>query len=286
MKLLKILRGAFCITYISILLIVINIVQLASLLLLPLNRRWFMLYNMGCQHFFCATAIHATRLCGNRITTSGDVLRQENALLFSNHQTAVDIVLIWTLSLESKTSSWVRWFAKDVLKYVPGVGWGLMFTNTVFLKRNWAKDANSIAATFARLRNGKVPTWLMIFPEGTRATPEKLAKSQAFAASKRLPHLEHVLVPRSKGIHSSLQGLQGSLSAVYDLTIQFNGKIPTALEYFTVGNFVSHVHIRRYDIKDVPTRERDLNTWLVNVFFEKDLRMIENLSGATAQPSV
>ena len=272
---LRCLRGYACILFISCLLIVINIGQLASLILLLLNRRWFTLYNMGCQHFFCATAIHATRICGNKNIMTGDSFRQENALLFSNHQTAVDIVLIWTMSLEAKTSSWVRWFAKDILKYVPGVGWGLMFTNTVFLKRNWAKDANSIAATFARLRDGKLPTWLMIFPEGTRATPTKLAASQAFAASKGLPHFKHVLMPRSKGVHSSLQGLSGSLTAVYDLTIQFDDKIPTALEYFTVGGFTSQVHIRRFDIKDVPTRERDLNTWLINVFQEKDLRLAE-----------
>ncbi len=270
---IRALRGCACIFFISTLLIVINTGQLFSLVLIPFSRRWFILYNMGCQYFFCKVAIHATKICGNRMVMTGDAFRQENALIFSNHQTAVDIVLIWAISLEANTSSWVKWFAKDILKYVPGVGWGLMFTNTVFLKRNWAKDSNSIAATFARLRNGKLPTWLMIFPEGTRATPEKLAASQVYAASKGLPPLKHLLVPRSKGVHASLLGLSGSLTAVYDVTIQYEGKVPTAIEYFTVGGFTSHVHMRRFDIKEVPTRERDLNTWMLKVFQEKDQRM-------------
>jgi 1-acyl-sn-glycerol-3-phosphate acyltransferase len=280
MKLLRAIRGYVCIVLIACFLFSANLCQLGSLIFLPFSRRWFTLYNMGCQYIFCNIAIAGGKFCGNKMIVTGDVPRRENALVFSNHQSAIDILLIWTWSMQCGAVAWIKWFAKDVLKYVPGVGWGLLFTNAVFLKRNWAKDASSIGATFAKLREGRLPTWLVIFPEGTRINPAKLATSRAFAESKGLPVLNNVLLPRGKGIHASLQGLGSGLSCVYDVTIQFEGRIPSAIEFFTVGNFTVYMHTVRYELRDMPTRERGLNAWLLNVFQEKDKRMTARRLGA------
>jgi 1-acyl-sn-glycerol-3-phosphate acyltransferase len=270
MTILRVIRGWAVIATLVILLVPVNVFQVLSLLILPLNRRWFMRFNMEIKQRFCAAVARGAWLCGNSLQLTGDRPRVENTLVFANHQSMIDIILIWMWATPLRTVGWIKWFAKDSLKYVPCVGWGMMFVNTLFVKRDWAKDADSIRATFAKLRNGSLPTWLVIFPEGTRMKPAKLAASQAYAKAKGLEVFDHVLMPRSKGIHASLQGLSGHLASVYDITIQYLGPIPSLTEFFTVGGFNVIFHVKRYEIAELPTRERELNQWLMTSFAGKN----------------
>jgi lysocardiolipin and lysophospholipid acyltransferase len=108
---------------------------------------------------------------------------------------------------------------------------------------------------------------------------QRKLRSNRLSLRKGLPVLQHVLLPRGKGIHASLQGLEGHLQAVYDLTIIYEGVAPTIAQIFLRGGYTIRFHAVRYDIKDVPTRERDLNAWLLNIFIEKD-KLMAKASGA------
>lgn len=277
-QLAKAIRGWLTIIVVCLALVPVNISQLTTLLVLPFNRRLFMRLNMGIKRLYCGFVAKVSAWCGNELVVTGDLPRQENAIVFANHQSMIDIILIWRWSYDAQTTGWIKWFAKDVLKYVPGLGWGMMFVNTLFVKRDWAKDASSIRATFAKLREQKLPTWLVIFPEGTRMKPSKFAASRAHAQRKGLPVFDHVLLPRGKGIHACLQGMSGHLSAVYDVTIQYDGGVPGAIRYFTVGGYKARLHTIRYEITTVPERERDLNQWLLGVFDKKDKLMASGLN--------
>jgi len=283
MKALRATRGVIAIIAIVLILVPVNFSQVCSLALLPFSRHWFMRVNMSIKHFFCATTARIAVLCGNKLIATGDLPRQENSIIFANHQSMADVLLLWLWCLPSDTIRRIKWFAKESLKHMPGIGWGLRFVNTVFVKRDWSRDAESIRATFARIREGNLPTSLVIFPEGTRMKPDKFASSQAYAKRKGLPVLQHVLLPRGKGVHASLQGLEGHLQAVYDLTIIYEGVAPTIAQMFLHGSYTIRFHAVRYDIKDVPTRERDLNAWLLNIFIEKDKLMAEAAAAAGRQ---
>lgn len=63
---------------------------------------------------------------------------------------------------------------------------------------------------------------LLFFPEGTRYTPEKHAVSMEFAAKTGLPHLKHLLIPRTKGFFAITQQLRNHFDAVYSGTLCFN----------------------------------------------------------------
>ena len=56
--------------------------------------------------------------------------------------------------------------------------------------------------TFARFSEQNIPLWLMIFAEGTRITPAKLARSQDLARQRGLSTGDQVLV------HTSGHGVQ------------------------------------------------------------------------------
>ena len=267
------LRGCFAIALMLVLLIPTNIAQISSVLLLLISRRLYMRWNMEVAQLYCGTVAKMALFCGNKLVLTGDAARAETTLIFANHQSVIDIIMIWVWGLRLRTIGWIKWFAKDSLKHVPGIGWGLYFVNTLFVKRDWAKDADSVRATFSKIRKGNLPTWLVIFPEGTRMKPAKLASSQDYARRKGLEVFDHVLIPRGKGIHASLQGLEGFIQSVYDVTLRYEGPVPGMTEFFLKGGFVIHLHAVRYDIKDVPTRERDLNAWLLSIFSEKNKRI-------------
>ena len=42
----------------------------------------------------------------------------------------------------------MKWMVKDIIKYVPGVGWGMLFLDCIFVKRDWTTDKESIRKTF------------------------------------------------------------------------------------------------------------------------------------------
>jgi len=66
----------------------------------------------------------------------------------------------------------------------------------------------------------------------------------------------------------------GIIDAVYDLTIGYIGNIPqTELAIFTGFPKECHVHLKRYDIKDLPSDENDLGEWLREKWYEKDNRL-------------
>ena len=267
---LKTVRGLLGILSICLVLPVLNSLQMTSLILRPFSRRAFMRFNMGINQFFCAMVGRVAIGCGNKLVLTGDQPRYENAIAFGNHQSMIDIIMVWRWTAPYGIAGWIRWFAKYELKFVPGLGWGMQFLNTLFVKRDWSKDADSVRATFSTLRESNLPTWLMIFPEGTRMKPEKLKSSHDYAKRKGLKPLNHVLVPRGKGFHSSLQGMDGMIAAVYDLTFRYEGGIPSLYHFFTKGGCTVHLHSVRYDAAQIPRREREVNAWLMERFLEKE----------------
>ena len=63
---------------------------------------------------------------GARITTSGQKLpRNESAIVIANHVSWTDFYLIQELAMKANMLPYCRWFAKQQLRWVPFLGWGL-----------------------------------------------------------------------------------------------------------------------------------------------------------------
>lgn len=87
---------------------------------------------------------------------------------------------------------------------------------------------------FGKIKRNKHDVWIVLYPEGTRSTPQKLLEvrcslifgsspthfygiqSQAFARQKGKKELRTLLFPRTKGFISTIQGwsTQGELRAL------------------------------------------------------------------------
>jgi 1-acyl-sn-glycerol-3-phosphate acyltransferase len=267
--------------------LVVNVVQTASLVLLPFSRPAFRAVNRSCAAFWWGLCVWSgAQAYGTRLVLTGDpVPRGENAILVANHQQMSDIFVLMMLAYPVGRLGDLKWFVKDPLKYVPGIGWGMLFLDCLFVKRNWDADRSRIEATFSKFKRDQIPIWLISFVEGTRAKPEKIARSQDYARTRGLPELKNVLLPRSKGFAASVQGLRGHLDAVYDITIGFPPRAGQSSRPPSLWDIASgrarefHVHFKRYPSRELPSELSEdlsgeaLSRWLVERFQEKDALM-------------
>jgi 1-acyl-sn-glycerol-3-phosphate acyltransferase len=259
-------RAVPIVTFLFATLLVFNLAQTASVLLRPFSRRAFRRFNRWAADTWWGWCVLASRhLMDTRPVVTGDpVPPSENAVVVANHQDMPDITFLMDLARQKGRLGDLKWFVKRPLMFVPGVGWGMVFLDCLFVRRDWAADAGSIAATFARLRSDQVPLWLISFVEGTRITPAKRDRSRAFAASQGRRPLDRVQLPRTKGFVASVHGLRDHLDAVYDVTIAYPDGVPDLWQPR------AHLHVRRWPIAALPTAAGDLATWLLDRFEEKD----------------
>lgn len=249
-----------------------NFGQTSSLAVLPFSRRAFRKINRWFADTWwghCVTM--AELLYDAHVYLTGDAIPpRENAIVVANHQQMPDITALMLFARTKGRLGDLKWFVKDELKYVPGVGWGMVFLDCLFVKRDWHTDADSIERTFASLRKGKVPLWLICFAEGTRLSPKKIERSRAFAEEQGLKPLEHVLQPRTKGFVASVQGLRDHVDAVYDVTIGYENGVPTLWQYIQGLAPVAHMHWLRVPVADLPETDEELELWLQKRYEVKD----------------
>ncbi|MCM2279706.1 MAG: lysophospholipid acyltransferase family protein [Oligoflexia bacterium] len=275
------LKSAFSVLLLGLTLPPLNLAQLASVAVLPFSGRFFRRINRACAGLwwrFCVFCLEKPLQV--KIAVTGDALPAggENALLFANHQGATDPLALLPLAWRAGRLSSLKWFAKEPLKYVPFVGWGMLFLDCVFLRRSWAEDRAGIERAFARLLAHPEPFWLVTFSEGTRRTPAKLARNQEYARGRGLVPFRHVLLPRSKGFVAAVQSLQPRLNAVYDVTLGYEGGGAGLADLILGRTRAIHIHLRRHPIESLPMEGEALANWLLARFAEKDA-LLESFQG-------
>ncbi|KAJ3222924.1 1-acylglycerol-3-phosphate O-acyltransferase [Clydaea vesicula] len=97
-----------------------------------------------------------------RYQVDGKVL-DEPAVYICNHQSSIDLLAIGTV-FPKKCSM----LAKDELKYYPILGWYMILSKAVFIKRKNRTDAIETMQNVG-LKIKKDKTSLFLFPEGTRS---------------------------------------------------------------------------------------------------------------------
>ena len=209
---------------------------------------------------YCSDEFH-NKLLEKKLGTS--------QLVVANHHTELDWIFCWQLADRAGLLGGCRALVKDVLKFVPVIGWSSWMTGDVYLTRSWEKDKSHMPAKVTALEEQPNPTWLFVFPEGTRLTAAKLKASQDFASSRDLPHLVHHLVARTKGFCLMASTLRGGL---LDLTfVQGEDSAPPTLLSLLSGRTVdTRVIVREFDLETVPKDPEQASAWLHQLWQEKD----------------
>ncbi|XP_054887456.1 1-acyl-sn-glycerol-3-phosphate acyltransferase gamma isoform X2 [Poeciliopsis prolifica] len=111
----------------------------------------------------------------------------------------------------------------------------------------------------------------LLYCEGTRFTEKKHQISMQVAENKGLPKLKYHLLPRTKGFTTTMQCLKGTVTAVYDVTLNFkDNKIPTLLGIVNGKKYKADLHVKRFSVEDIPDDEQECANWLHKLYQEKD----------------
>ncbi len=271
------LRGLFASLILGPTLLFANSVQIASLPVRLFSQRAFRkIMRFGANLWWGWCVLWAEKLHRTKVIISGDdVPERENTIVVANHVEMTDIPVIFSLARRKKRLGDLKWFVKDIVKYVPGAGWGLLFLDCLFVKRDWTADREKINHVFHKILQHRIPLWLISFVEGTRLKPAKLMLSNSYIEKLKLPPLKYVMMPRTKGFVASVQSLRGHIDAVYDLTIGYIDGVPTLWQWIKGSAKRAHLHVRRFAVSELPEDTEALTAWLIERFQEKD-RLLEH----------
>lgn len=230
---------------------------------------------------------------GIKFTISGleNIPRKENAYVIANHACFADFAIVHAVAIRKGMLSFCKYFVKDSVKYIPIFGWGMKIMGMVMLKRDWNKDRAKFASLFELFSGGKLPVYLVSYPEGSRITPSKLKRSHDYAEKNNLPRLKHLLLPRSKGFIATMLGLQTSdVHYLYDVTCTYYhekkglGSTWGFGEMFTssLDGYHVHIHVDRIPFSTLPKGEEELKSWIFNRFQQKD-RIVDQIGSIFEQ---
>jgi len=261
--------------------LVFSVVVIFPILLAIGGRRTFQKVASAIAHFYWTYMLKNLEIWGRwEVEISGDAIpMRESAFIIANHRWGLDWLMIFTVAARKGRLGVMKLFAKDSIKWIPGIGWGLWLLDFPFLSRNWTNDVRTIDRTFQSLKDRRLPFWLVSHLEGTRLTESKVKQSQDFAKKKDLPVFKNVLLPRTKGFIATVSSLRkaDAVKVLYDITIMYeDGRKDPRIFNAAVrqGGRVS-LHVKRYLISDLPTNEEELTQWLYDRWREKD-QLIES----------
>nr|XP_045380459.1 1-acyl-sn-glycerol-3-phosphate acyltransferase delta isoform X2 [Camelus bactrianus] len=203
----------FCYVFIASGLIV-NTIQLLTLLLWPINKQLFRKIN--CRLAYCVPSQLVLLLewwSGTECVIYTDPQAypkygKENAIVVLNHKFEIDFLCGWSLAERFGVLGGSKVLAKKELAYVPIIGWMWYFTEMVFCTRKWEQDRKTVSKSLLHLRDYPEKYFFLIHCEGTRFTEKKHQISMQVAQAKGLPSLKHHLLPRTKGFAVTVRSLR------------------------------------------------------------------------------
>ena len=218
--------------------------------------------------------------------------RQEWYLVVSNHQTWVDILVLQYVF--NRRVPFFKFFIKQQLIWVPFLGLAWWALDMPFMKRyskselaaNPEKKGKDLETTRRACEKFQtIPTSVINFVEGTRATPEKIRRRES-------PY-RFLLRPRSGGIAFALGAMAGILKAMIDVTIVYAdpsfrfwdlccGRITRVIMDIRVREIPAWINEGDYTA-DTEFRQR-FHRWISEIWAEKD-ELIATLRSEVAAAS-
>ncbi|KAG7283176.1 hypothetical protein CRUP_000538 [Coryphaenoides rupestris] len=279
------LKEAFAILVVGLVFVVsgltINLIQLVTCVLWPVNRQLYRRINTRLSYSLWSQLVmllewwsctECTLFLEHDSTL--DRLGKEHAIIILNHNYEIDFLCGWNMAERFGALGASKVLAKHELLKVPLIGWTWYFLEVVFCKRKWEEDKKAVTNGLNQLKDYPENMWVLLYCEGTRFTKKKHNISMEVADSKGLPRLKYHLLPRTKGFTTTLQCLRGTVTAVYDVTLNFrDGQVPTLLDIVKGRKYKADMSLRlvkRFPVDQIPEDEKECASWLHRLYQEKD----------------
>jgi len=221
------------------------------------------------------------------ITGQPEAMMQGHYMVLSNHQSWIDIPVLQKVLMYRVP--FLRFFIKSQLIWVPMLGLAWWALDMPFMKR-YSRDqikrkpelaGRDIEATRQACRKFQdIPVSIVNFAEGTRFTEAKHAQQDS--------PFTHLLKPRAGGTAFVLDAMGESLDTLVDVTIAYPdgaAELPTLF-----ANQVSEIRVdvrvipipdklRRGNYQTDPAHRERMQTWINQLWKEKDQRLANLLAG-------
>ena len=207
-------------------------------------------------------------LFGLRLEVTGlELAGPEPALIMMRHASIIDNTLPDAL-VGHEHGVGLRFVIKRELQVLPTIDIGGRWVPTVFVRRASADSAAEVAALRGLARELGPGESILIYPEGTRSTPRKLARAQRVIAERQpqiaplANRLENILPPRLGGPLALLDEAQG-VDVVFCGHVGFDG-FQFVSNIWAGGLVGTTIRVRfwRYPGAEVPAGEQQRIAWL------------------------
>ena len=207
-------------------------------------------------------------LFGLRLEVTGlELAGPEPALIMMRHASIIDNTLPDAL-VGHEHGVGLRFVIKRELQVLPTIDIGGRWVPTVFVRRASADSAAEVAALRGLARDLGPGESILIYPEGTRSTPRKLARAQQVIAERQpqiaplANRLENILPPRLGGPLALLDEAQG-VDVVFCGHVGFDG-FQFVSNIWAGGLVGTTIRVRfwRYPGDEVPAGEQQRIAWL------------------------
>lgn len=139
-----------------------------------------------------------------------------------NHKYDIDWIAGWIICQRLGIMPGSKIIGKQSLRFVPIVGWCWIFTESIFIRRIWENDRETLVKDLRNVLADYPRNYFfnfLLFCEGTRFTEKKRLASMKFAREKGLPELKHHILPRTKGFTMLLQGAENRSKKEYSFAL-------------------------------------------------------------------
>lgn len=226
-----------------------------------------------------------------QVDVHGELDPNKSYLLISNHQSWVDILLLFDVF--HARLPLVRFFLKHQLIYVPIIGAGCWVMDFPFMRRHSREaieknpalreqDLKTIRRTCEIYKT--VPVTMVNFVEGTRCTEAKRAETQS--------PFRHLLRPKSAGVSFALNAMGEQFAGLIDVTIAYRPTDKNLLWSFLCGEqsqLAVHVDVLPIpqdliagDYQGDPEFRARFQIWLNELWMRKDARLDRMISAPPA----
>ncbi len=169
-----------------------------------------------------------------------------------------------------------RFIIKRELQMLPTIDIGGRWVPTLFVKRASGKTADEVKRITALTVNLGEHDGLLIYPEGTRSTPEKLARAKQVIAERQpeiaplAARLQNLLPPRLGGTVELLQSARGADVVIFG-HVGLDG-FEFISDIWAGGLVGTTVRLKfwRFAASEVPIERAELIAWLYDRWQELD----------------
>ena len=234
--------------YVLMLLVLFPPAFLIWLLTFLFDKRLWLLHLYSC--FWASTFTWITPWWSVTIKGKEKIKPGKTYVLVSNHQSSVDIVLLYRLFVHFK------WIAKKELFKVPLIGWNMTLNRYIVLKRG--KRASIIQMMEDSIRTIKSGSSVLVFPEGTRSEDSNI-KAFKEGAFKLAVEAQTPIIPIV---------LDGTGNALPAKGFEFQGK-----QHFRI-NVLDEISVEALSEKNVKSLTKEVQSRMMeeleNMRKEKD----------------